>query len=56
MWLISSTHSTQQGVGGNITTLESALHGIAHGHELKPLRKSLFPSPLPRSKYKIEPK
>lgn len=45
-----------EGIGGNITTLESALHGFAHGHELKPLRKSLFPTPLPRSQYKIEPK
>lgn len=45
-----------EGNGGNITTLESALHGFAHGHELKPLRKSLFPTPLPRSKYKVEAK
>lgn len=51
-----SLHPGEEGLSGNITTLESALHGFAHAGELKPLRKSLFPSPLPRSQYKIQPK
>lgn len=44
------------GLSGNITTLESALHGFANFSELKPLRKTLFPNPLPKSPYPIVPK
>lgn len=51
-----SLHPGSDGIGGNITTLESALHGFAHAGELKPLRKSLFPTPLPRSPYKLQSK
>ncbi|XP_053374163.1 saccharopine dehydrogenase-like oxidoreductase [Mercenaria mercenaria] len=49
-------HPGPDGLSGNITTLESALHGIAHAGELKPLRKTLFPTPLPQSQYKLQPK
>ncbi|KAH3846050.1 saccharopine dehydrogenase-like oxidoreductase [Dreissena polymorpha] len=45
-----------EGIGGNVTTLESALHGFAHSAELKPLRQTLFPNQLPRSKYKLNTK
>lgn len=45
-----------QGIGGNVTTLESALHGFAHAGELKPLRKQLYPTPLPRSKFRLQMK
>ncbi|WAR20391.1 LDP1-like protein, partial [Mya arenaria] len=46
--------SSIQGLAGNVTTLESALHGFAHAAELKPLRKSLYPNRLPRSKYPLK--
>lgn len=49
-------HPGPDGLSGNITTLESALHGFAHAKELEPLRKTLFPTPLPRSQYKLQPK
>jgi len=45
-----------QGVGFNVTTLESAVHGFAHGGELKPLRKALYPKPLPKSKFPLTTK
>jgi len=51
-----SLNSGPEGLCGNVATLESALHGFAHQDELKTLRKSLFPSPLPRSNHKLVPK
>ncbi|XP_055952596.1 saccharopine dehydrogenase-like oxidoreductase [Argiope bruennichi] len=42
----------------NFATWQSAIHGLAHAHELKPLRKALkeklFPKPLPTSNYKLK--
>ncbi|GBM97113.1 Saccharopine dehydrogenase-like oxidoreductase [Araneus ventricosus] len=42
----------------NFATWQSAIHGLAHAHELKPLRKALkekiFPKPLPTPSYKLK--
>ncbi|CAF1243984.1 unnamed protein product, partial [Didymodactylos carnosus] len=42
------------GYAVNFGTWESAVHGLSHAHELKPLRKELFPQKVPYSKYKKE--
>ncbi|XP_052768955.1 saccharopine dehydrogenase-like oxidoreductase [Mya arenaria] len=52
--LFISLEAGPDGLAGNVTTLESALHGFAHAAELKPLRKSLYPNRLPRSKYPLK--
>lgn len=45
-------HAGPSGFVGNATTLESAVYGFAHAGELAGLRKSLYPEPLPKYKYK----
>lgn len=42
-----------KGIAINVTTLESAVYGFAHADELKSLRKSLYPEPLPKPKYRL---
>lgn len=44
---LNLTHGSD-GIAGNFGTFESAVYGFAHADELKTLRKSLFPTPLPR--------
>jgi hypothetical protein len=46
-------HSGPHGMAVNNGTLESAIYGFLHEGELKSLRKSLFPEPLPPAKYKL---
>lgn len=41
-----------EGIVANFTTFESAVHGFAHQGELAPMRKVLFPTPLPRSPHR----
>ncbi|ESO84484.1 hypothetical protein LOTGIDRAFT_222130 [Lottia gigantea] len=41
------------GAGINFATFESAVNGFAYAGELMSLRKSLFPSPLPKSQHKL---
>ena len=42
-----------QGAAINVTTLESAVYGFAHANELKGLRKSLYPEPLPKPTFRL---
>ncbi|CAG5121242.1 unnamed protein product [Candidula unifasciata] len=48
-----TTNSGPEGFTVNTGTFESAVHGFAHMKELKPLRKSLFPDPLPKYEYRL---
>ena len=41
-----------KGLTINVATLESAVYGFAHASELKSLRKSLYPEPLPKPGHK----
>jgi len=48
---------TPAGVPGpaiNFATFQSAVHGFANAHELKPLRKALFPEKLPKTEPKLQ--
>ncbi|KAL3872866.1 hypothetical protein ACJMK2_036051 [Sinanodonta woodiana] len=42
------------GTAVNTGTLESAVYGFHHSSELKPIRRSLFPKPLPRSPHTMK--
>ncbi|XP_063429910.1 saccharopine dehydrogenase-like oxidoreductase isoform X2 [Mytilus trossulus] len=44
----------KEGLVGNVTTLESAVYGFAHAYELKSLRRSLYPEPLPKPSFKLQ--
>lgn len=46
-------HAGPHGMAVNNGTLESAIYGFLNEGELKSIRKSLFPEPLPPPKYKI---
>lgn len=46
-------HAGPHGMTVNNGTLESAIYGFLNEGELKSIRKSLFPEPLPTPKYKI---
>jgi len=48
-----STKSGPEGGAVNTGTLESAIHGFAHANELKSLRKSLYPEPMPQYEHKL---
>lgn len=43
----------KEGAAINVTTLESAAYGFAHANELKGLRKSLYPEPLPKPTFRL---
>ena len=40
----------------NFATWQSAIYGFSAGHELKPLRKKLFPERLPKTSPKLNPR
>lgn len=42
-----------QGTKIHTGTFNSMIYGFAHRHELKPLRKQLFPERLPRGPFKL---
>jgi len=42
-----------EGSAINSGTLESAIHGFLHAKELKPLRRSLYPDPMPKYDYRL---
>lgn len=44
------------GAAINFGTWQSAIHGFAHGGELKSLRKALYPNRLPTSRPKLKPR
>lgn len=44
---------TSQGSAVNTGTFESAVYGLAHWSELKSLRKSLYPEPMPKYQYRL---
>jgi len=48
-----STYSGPEGGAVNTGTLESAIHGFAHAKELKPLRRQLYPEPMPKYDYRM---
>lgn len=40
----------------NYGTWESVVNGLAHAHELRPLRSKLFPERLPKFEPKLKPR
>ncbi|XP_059163768.1 saccharopine dehydrogenase-like oxidoreductase [Physella acuta] len=46
-------HSGPEGSAVNTGTFESAVYGLAHWNELKSLRKSLYPEPMPKYQYRL---
>ncbi|XP_064623760.1 saccharopine dehydrogenase-like oxidoreductase [Lineus longissimus] len=46
------TESGPDGGGAHYATWQSAIYGFAHAHELKSLRKQLYPSPLPKPSFR----
>ncbi|XP_005095024.1 saccharopine dehydrogenase-like oxidoreductase [Aplysia californica] len=48
-----TTETGNDGAAINTGTLESAIHGFAHAKELKPLRRSLFPDPMPKYDFRL---
>lgn len=44
----------KEGLTINVTTLESAVYGFAYANELKSLRKSLYPEPLPKPQFRVQ--
>uniref|UniRef100_A0A0B6Y7D7 Saccharopine dehydrogenase NADP binding domain-containing protein n=1 Tax=Arion vulgaris TaxID=1028688 RepID=A0A0B6Y7D7_9EUPU len=48
-----SGHSGPESFTVNTGTFESAVYGFSHMKELKPLRKSLYPEPMPRFEYRL---
>ncbi|KAJ9586613.1 hypothetical protein L9F63_019806 [Diploptera punctata] len=48
--------SKSEGAGLHYTTYESAVYGLAHANELRPLRTKLYPNRMPSMKPKLEPR
>jgi len=48
--------STGKGTKVHYGTWQSAIYGLAHARELRPIREQLFPEPLPKPKFKLAPR